>query len=137
MAATILRWTFFPALLVASLLTTLAGIRVGLPATTMVMVTTEFGRTPKTNKTGGRDHWPRVFSVALAGGGMRQGYIHGSSDALGGEPDTDAVSVADLATTVYHQLGINADKELMAPGNRPIEIVADGTVLDSLLAKKA
>jgi uncharacterized protein (DUF1501 family) len=101
------------------------------------MVTTEFGRTPKINPTGGRDHWPRVFSVMLAGGGVKRGHLHGSSDALGGEVDTDGISVADLATTVYHQLGINADKELMAPGNRPIEIVAEGTVLDSLLAHKA
>ncbi len=73
----------------------------------------------------------------LAGGGVKQGYIHGTSDALGGEVDTDGVTVADLATTVYHQIGITADKELMAPGNRPIEIVDGGTVLDSLLAKKA
>lgn len=109
----------------------------GMLESTLVMVTSEFGRTPKINKTGGRDHWPRVFSVMLAGGGVKQGYIHGSSDALGGEVDTDGVTVADLATTIYHQIGITADKELMAPGNRPIEIVDGGTVLDSLLAKKA
>jgi uncharacterized protein (DUF1501 family) len=101
------------------------------------MITTEFGRTPKINPTGGRDHWPRVFSSVIAGGGFKQGYVHGSSDALGGEPENDPVSVADLATTIYHQIGINADKELMAPGDRPIEICDGGTVLDDLLAKKA
>jgi hypothetical protein len=111
--------------------------RRGMLDSTLVMVTTEFGRSPKINATGGRDHWPRVFSTMLAGGGMKQGYVHGASDALGGEVDTDGVSVADLATTIYHQIGINADTELMSPGNRPIEIVADGEVLDSLLAKKA
>ncbi len=111
--------------------------RRGMLDSTLVMVTTEFGRSPKINATGGRDHWPRVFSTMLAGGGMKQGYVHGASDALGGEVDTDGVSVADLATTLYNQIGINADTELMSPGNRPIEIVAGGQVLDALLAKKA
>ena len=111
--------------------------RRGMLDSTLVMVTTEFGRSPKINATAGRDHWPRVFSTMLAGGGMKQGYVHGASDALGGEVDTDGVSVADLATTLYHQIGIKADAELMSPGNRPIEIVADGQVLDALLAKRA
>lgn len=111
--------------------------RRGMLDSTLVMVTTEFGRSPKINATAGRDHWPRVFSTMLAGGGMKQGYVHGASDALGGEVDTDGVSVADLATTIYNQIGINADGELMSPGNRPIEIVAGGQVLDALLAKKA
>ena len=106
----------------------------GMLDSTLVMVTSEFGRTPKINPTGGRDHWPRVFSVMLAGGGVKKGYVHGSSDALGGEVDTDGVTVADLATTIYKQIGITADKELMAPGNRPIEIVDGGNILSSILA---
>jgi hypothetical protein len=73
----------------------------------------------------------------MAGGGFKQGYVHGSSDALGGAVDTEGVTVADLSATIYNQLGITADKELMAPGGRPIEIVADAHVLDALLAKKA
>jgi Protein of unknown function (DUF1501) len=111
--------------------------RRGMLDSTLVIVTTEFGRSPKINATAGRDHWPRVFSTMLAGGGMKQGYVHGASDALGGEVDTDGVSVADLATTLYHQIGINSQSELMSPGNRPIEIVDGGQVLDALLAKKA
>jgi uncharacterized protein (DUF1501 family) len=111
--------------------------RQGLLATTLVLVTSEFGRTPKINPTGGRDHWPRVFSVMLAGGGVKAGHVHGASDSLGGEPEEDRVGVEDLATTVYNQIGINAEKEIMAPGSRPIEIVANGTVLDAILAKKA
>ena len=109
----------------------------GLLDSTLVMVTSEFGRTPKINATGGRDHWPRVFSVALAGGGTHRGLVYGSSDALGGEPEEDCVEIEDLATTVYNQLGITGDKELMAPGDRPIEIVDGGNVLDDILAKKA
>ena len=109
----------------------------GMLDSTLVMVTSEFGRTPKINNTAGRDHWPRVFSTMLAGGGMKRGYVHGSSDSLGGEPENDRVGIEDLATTIYNQIGITGDKELMSPGNRPIEIVDGGHVLDSLLAKKA
>ncbi|MGJ8694935.1 MAG: DUF1501 domain-containing protein [Verrucomicrobiaceae bacterium] len=109
----------------------------GLLDSTLVMVTSEFGRTPKINQTGGRDHWPGVFSVGLAGGGTHRGLVHGSSDALGGEPEEDRVGIEDLATTVYNQLGITGDKELMAPGERPIEIVDGGRIVDEILAKKA
>ena len=96
--------------------------------TTLVMVCSEFGRTPKINSTAGRDHWPKVFSVMLAGGGIKGGTIYGTSNATASEPESDAVGPEDLATTVYHQLGIVADKELMAPGDRPIEIVDGGKV---------
>jgi hypothetical protein len=106
----------------------------GLLDSTLVMVTTEFGRTPKINGTAGRDHYPKVFSIMLAGGGVKRGHIHGASDATGGEPDSDPLSVPDLAATVYHQLGIDPDKVLYAPGPRPIAIVKDGTVVKELLA---
>lgn len=109
----------------------------GLLDSTLVMLTSEFGRTPKINNDAGRDHWPRVFSIMLAGGGVKRGMIYGASDALGGEPEVDRVGVEDLAQTVYNQLGITGDKELMAPGNRPIEIVDGGRVLDEILEKKA
>jgi hypothetical protein len=101
---------------------------------TLVMVSSEFGRTPKINGTAGRDHWPKVFSVVLAGGGIKQGSIFGSSNATASEPEDDEIGPEDLATTVYYQLGIVADKELMAPGNRPIEIVDGGKVRKNLLA---
>jgi hypothetical protein len=106
----------------------------GLLEKTLVMVSSEFGRTPKINKDAGRDHWPKVFSVVLAGGGIKKGYIHGTSNATASEPEKDPIGPEDLATTVYHLLGIVADKELMAPGNRPIEIVDGGKVRAELLA---
>jgi uncharacterized protein (DUF1501 family) len=106
----------------------------GLLASTVVMVSSEFGRTPKINQTAGRDHWPKVFSVLLAGGGFKGGLIYGTSNATASEPDMDPIGPEDLATTVYHQLGIIADKELMAPGGRPIEIVDGGKVVKGLLA---
>lgn len=106
----------------------------GLLDETIVMVSSEFGRTPKINGTAGRDHWPKVFSVVLAGGGFKKGSVYGKSNATASEPEEDAVGVEDLFTTVYHALGIVADKELMAPGDRPIEIVDNGKVLHGLLA---
>ncbi len=106
----------------------------GLLDETLVMVSSEFGRTPKINKDAGRDHWPKVFSVALAGGGIKRGFVYGESDATATGPDVNPVGPADLFTTVYNCLGIVADKELMAPGDRPIEIVDGGQVLTDLLA---
>jgi hypothetical protein len=105
----------------------------GMLDDTLVMVSSEFGRTPKINNTSGRDHWPRVFSVALAGGGVKKGFVYGSSNATASEPETDEIGPEDLFTTVYHCLGIVADKELMAPGDRPIEIVDGGNVRKELL----
>ena len=101
---------------------------------TLVMVSSEFGRTPKINQTSGRDHWPKVFSVVLAGGGIKRGMIYGSSDATCAEPDHDPLNVEDFASTIYHQLGINPHKRLMSPGNRPIDIVRGGNVVNELLA---
>jgi hypothetical protein len=105
----------------------------GLLDSTLVCVASEFGRTPKINATAGRDHWPKVFSLLMAGGGLKRGLAWGTSDATASEPDQDPLTVEDWATTVYHMLGIVADKELMAPGNRPIEIVDGGKVLKDLL----
>lgn len=105
----------------------------GLLDSTLVCVCSEFGRTPKINQTSGRDHWPKVFSSLMAGGGIKKGLVYGSSNATASEPETDALNVEDWATTIYKCLGITADKELMAPGDRPIEIVDGGKVREELL----
>jgi hypothetical protein len=105
----------------------------GLLDSTLIMVSSEFGRTPKINATAGRDHWPKVFSVILVGGGIKKGFIYGTSDATATEPENDPLTVEDLAMTVYKQLGINAEKKLMAPGNRPIDIVREGKVRTDLI----
>src|SRR5262249_26351940 len=107
--------------------------RRGLLDSTLVMVTTEFGRTPKINGNAGRDHYPKVFSIVLAGGGCKKGCVHGASDPTGGEPESDPLTVPDLAATLYHQIGVDPQKILLAPGNRPIAIVKDGTVQQGLL----
>ena len=108
--------------------------RRGMLDSTLVMVTTEFGRTPKINKDAGRDHWPRVFSVLLAGGGIKRGSVYGSSDPTGAEPDENPLSVEDFAMTIYKQLGIDGTKKLMSPGSRPIDIVRAGQVVQDLIA---
>jgi hypothetical protein len=105
----------------------------GLLDETLVMVSSEFGRTPKINANAGRDHWPRVFSTVLAGGGVKRGYVHGASDALATEPEDSPVTVMDFAATVYHQLGINPHKRLMAPGSRPVDIVNNGKIITEIL----
>ncbi|MDX1966112.1 MAG: DUF1501 domain-containing protein [Planctomycetaceae bacterium] len=106
----------------------------GLLDTTIFWLTTEFGRTPKVNKDGGRDHHARCYSNLIAGGGFARGLIYGESDATGAEPARDAVPLENLMFTIYHQLGIDANKELLAFGTRPIEIIKDGKLVEGLLS---
>ena len=105
----------------------------GMLDSTLVLVTTEFGRTPKINANGGRDHYPKVFSILMAGGGIKRGCVHGSTDPTGTEPDESPLSVPDYAATVYSLLGIDWEKTLMADG-RPVKIIKDGEVANGLLA---
>jgi hypothetical protein len=105
----------------------------GMLDTTIFWLTTEFGRTPKVNKDGGRDHHARCYSNLIAGGGFTKGQIYGASDATGAEPSRDAVPLENLMFTIYHQLGIDANKELLAFGTRPIEIVKDAKLVEGLL----
>ena len=70
----------------------------------------------------------------MAGGGFTQGHVHGSSDATAAEPADDAVPLEDLLFTVYHQLGIDANERLMAPGDRPIDIIRGGKLVKAIVA---
>ncbi len=106
----------------------------GMLDSTLVWVASEFGRTPKINASAGRDHWSRVFSIAMAGGGLKKGLFYGDSDATSSEPSNSAVPLRDLHATMYSLLGINSNKELMAAGDRPIEIVDGGKVIKDLIA---
>jgi len=105
----------------------------GLLDSTIVWVTSEFGRTPKINKDSGRDHHARCYSMLIAGGGFTRGQFYGASDATGSEPARDALPLEDLLFTIYHQLGVDANKELLAFGTRPIEIL-HGKLVPGLLA---
>jgi hypothetical protein len=105
----------------------------GLLKTTLVMITTEFGRTPKINKDGGRDHWARSYSMILAGAGITRGQVYGASDATASEPAQNPLPLEDFLYTVYNQIGIDADDELLAFGTRPIEIIKGGKLAKGLL----
>jgi uncharacterized protein (DUF1501 family) len=107
--------------------------RTGMLDDTLVMVSSEFGRTPKINSDAGRDHWPRVFSILMAGGGFKRGLVYGSSNATASEPDSDPLTPPDLFATMYHLLGVDYQKRLLAPGNRPVDIVRGGKVRSDLL----
>ncbi len=106
----------------------------GMLNDTLVIISSEFGRTPKINGTNGRDHHPRVFSVALAGGGIKQGFVYGTSDAVAAEPDSNPVTPEDLAATMYHLIGIDSTKRLVTSDLRPIDIVRGGNVINKILA---
>lgn len=106
----------------------------GMLDTTLVLVSSEFGRTPKINSTNGRDHHPRVFSVAMAGGGVKRGFVYGKSDVLGAEPEENPVGPEDLARTMYRLLGINSQKRLVLEGVRPVDIVNGGRIIEELIA---
>lgn len=106
----------------------------GMLDSTLVLVSSEFGRTPKINSTNGRDHYPRVFSVAMAGGGIKKGFVYGKSDALGGEPDENPVGPEDLAKTMYRLLGINGEKRIVVENVRPVDIVNGGRILTEVIA---
>lgn len=105
----------------------------GLLDETLVIVMGEFGRTPKLNTQGGRDHWPRVFSVLLAGGGIRGGQVIGSSDATGESPKDRPITPADLAATIFTLLGIDPQRLLHTADGRPIHISRDGRVVRELV----
>ncbi len=87
----------------------------GMLDDTIVMCAGEFGRTPKVNKNGGRDHWARSMACVLAGGGLKRGYVHGATDASGMAPSIDPVTPDDVASTIFHQLGVAPNTELQTP----------------------
>lgn len=98
----------------------------GLLESTLVVWMGEFGRTPRINPRGGRDHYPRAFCAALAGGGVQGGQAIGRTDAAGASIDDRPIGVADLFRTICHGLKVNADQENMSGIGRPIKVVDGG-----------
>lgn len=94
----------------------------GLLEDTLVLWMGEFGRTPKINKNVSRDHWPQCYTSLLAGGGVKQGYVYGASDANGMFPDKHPVRPDDLAATLYTLLGIDPNTEVHDRADRPLAI---------------
>ena len=105
----------------------------GLLESTAVFVTGEFGRTPKINKTGGRDHYPRAMTVLMGGGGFKGGQAIGASDEKAmGPADGQGISPDDIAASFYTALGIDTAKEYKTPTGRPVAIVRYGKPIDAL-----
>ena len=106
----------------------------GMLEKTLVIWMGEFGRTPRINGQNGRDHFPRAFTVTLAGGGVRGGQVVGATSADGSEVKSRPVTVPDLFTTFCQSLGINPRKENHGPLDRPIKIVDGGQPVKELFA---
>ena len=104
----------------------------GMLETTLVLVMGEFGRTPRVNKSAGRDHWGPSNTILLAGGGIKAGRVIGATNERGEKPADNPVGPADLAATIHHCLGINPEEELRTPDGRPVKIVDGGEPVKDL-----
>jgi hypothetical protein len=104
----------------------------GLLDSTLVLLMGEFGRTPKINSNGGRDHWPRAGWACLAGGGVRGGQVIGATDANGEMPSDAAVRPEDLACSALRLLGVDPNKEYITPAGRPMKILDRGDMIAGL-----
>jgi hypothetical protein len=100
---------------------------------TIVYCAGEFGRTPKINKNAGRDHWARSMAVVLAGGSLKRGYAHGSTDVQGMAPATEPCTPDDVSATIFHCLGIDPHTELTTSTGRPIQLFREGRIVEKLL----
>ena len=87
----------------------------------------EFGRTPKVNPAGGRDHWPQCFTVSFAGGGVQGGRVVGKSDPIGGFPAERPVAPPEVVATIFHSLGLDHQALLPGPAGRPFPLVDFGS----------
>ena len=104
----------------------------GLLDSTMVVAWGEFGRTPKVNASAGRDHWPNVFSAAVAGGGIQGGRVVGSSDAKGAEPASNPKTPQDVLATIYRHLGIDTTAQYADHSGRPHPVLPSGNPIEEL-----
>ncbi len=106
----------------------------GMLKDTLIVLATEFGRTPEINVNDGRDHHPKVFSCLLAGGGIKGGTVHGASDERGANAVTDVVNIPDLNATIGYALGLPLDQVLYSPTRRPFTLADKGKPLPQLFA---
>jgi uncharacterized protein (DUF1501 family) len=104
----------------------------GLLASTLVIAWGEFGRTPRVNKDAGRDHYPNVFSAALAGGPVRGGRVVGASDEKGAFPKVNPKTPQDVLATLYRHLGIDTDAQYTNAAGRPITVLPGGKPIEEL-----
>ncbi|MCA9200897.1 MAG: DUF1501 domain-containing protein, partial [Planctomycetales bacterium] len=107
--------------------------RLGMLDSTLVVALGEFGRTPKINKDGGRDHWSNAMSVLFAGGGTPGGQVIGATDRQGFAAVDRVLSPENFASTIYAKLGIDPNKIYVTPEGRPTHLVSDATPIDELM----
>ena len=100
--------------------------RVGKLKDTVVVLTTEFGRTPIPNQNSGRDHYPKAFTSVVAGGGLKGGYVYGKTSKGGEEVEENPVTIPDFNATIAYALGIPIEKELFSPTGRPFTVAHKG-----------
>jgi hypothetical protein len=105
----------------------------GLLQRTLVAVMGEFGRTPRVNNNAGRDHWNFCYTLLLAGGGIKAGYVHGASDRLGSHPSNSPVTPADVIATIYACLGLHSEMELRDRLQRPFQLCPWGSAIREVL----
>jgi len=98
----------------------------GMLDATLVCNLAEFGRTPRINSAGGRDHWPQVWTVYFAGGGIQGGRVIGKSDRIGGVPAERPVDPPEVVATIFHSLGLNLETKIPGPAGRPYPLVDYG-----------
>lgn len=105
----------------------------GLFDQTLIVWMGEFGRTPRLNDNISRDHWPQCYTALLAGGGVKRGFVHGTSDKQAAYPDKDPVHLEDLVATIFDLVGIDPQTEIYDKLNRPLPVSA-GRIVDNLIA---
>jgi hypothetical protein len=106
----------------------------GMLSNTIIALCSEFGRTPKINSRNGRDHYPKVFSTLLAGGGIKGGMVYGSSDKEGREVADKQATIQDFHSTVGHALGMDVDQVVMSPSGRPFTVGDKGKIITDMFA---
>jgi len=106
----------------------------GLLDSTLVVLTTEFGRTPRINNMAGRDHWPQAFSIVMAGGGLRRGIVLGATDRIGASVTDRPITPPDMAATILHALGIDPAMTVHTPVGRPVQLASGGRPVMELFA---
>jgi uncharacterized protein (DUF1501 family) len=116
----------------AALITDLA--RTGLLDSTMVVMGSEFGRTPRINENSGRDHFPKAYSTIFAGGGVKGGYVYGSTNSEGSEVADKPVTVQDFVATIGAGMGLPVEKVVFSPSGRPFTVGDKGSVVGDIFA---
>lgn len=104
----------------------------GMLEETLIVLASEFGRTPKINGNEGRDHYPKAFTTLLAGGGVKGGTVYGKTDETGGEVIENKVSIPDLNATIGYALGLPLDQVLYSPSKRPFTVADKGQPVTAL-----